>query len=85
MAWHTRNTSTRDTTEGMGKGIMSDRDKDRIPFILAALGEMWMKNPNLRLGQIMSNASITFYTEDDRALTELQAWDEFYANTRRVS
>ena len=41
-----------------------------------------MKNPNLRLGQIMSNASITFYTEDDRALTEIQAWNEFYSERR---
>lgn len=61
---------------------MSTRDADRIPKILAALGELWMKNPDLRLGQIMSNASITFYTEDDRALKEIEAWQDWYAKTR---
>ena len=57
---------------------MSERDPERIPKLLAALGELWAANPDLRLGQIMGNASITYYTEDDRALTELHAWNDHY-------
>lgn len=59
------------------------RDRSRIPAILAQLGELWQENPDLRLGQIMGNASITFYTEDDRALRELQAWTDYYRDARR--
>lgn len=58
------------------------RDADRIPKVLAALGEYWMNNPDLRLGQIIGNASIGYYTEDDRALTELQRWNDYYAERR---
>ena len=46
--------------------------------MLSALGELWQKNPDLRLGQIISNASIHFYTEDDKALTGLRQWDDYY-------
>jgi hypothetical protein len=58
------------------------RDANRIPKVLAALGELWMANPDLRLGQIMGNASIAYYTEDDRALKELQAWTDWYNEQR---
>ena len=54
------------------------RDNKRIPVILAALGELWLANPDLRLGQIMGNASITYYTEDDKALQGIQQWIEWY-------
>lgn len=54
------------------------RDKKRIPEILAVLGELWLASPDLRLGQIMGNAAINFYTEDDRALKELKAWRDWY-------
>lgn len=53
------------------------RNPARIPRVLAALGELWMENPDLRLGQIMSNASIVFYTEDDQAERELRKWTEY--------
>lgn len=59
------------------------RDPKRIPKVLDALGELWAANPDLRLGQIMDNAAITFYTEDDRALQELKAWREWYDETRK--
>ena len=58
------------------------RDPSRIPKVLAALGELWMQNPDLRLGQIMGNAAITFYTEDDRALTEIERWSDWYKEQR---
>jgi uncharacterized protein YihD (DUF1040 family) len=53
------------------------RDTKRIPEILALLGELWMENPDLRLGQIMGNASITFYTEDDKASAALTQWRDY--------
>lgn len=58
------------------------RDPKRIPKILATLGELWMANPDLRLGQIMGNAAITFYTEDDQAVKELQRWNDWYKDAR---
>jgi hypothetical protein len=61
------------------------RDLSRIPKLLAALGEVWMEHPDLRLGQIISNASIGFYTEDDRALTELTKWRDYYRERRTTS
>jgi hypothetical protein len=67
----------------MGAGGMSGRDQKRIPVILAALGELWMANPDLRLGQIMGNASITYYTEDDKALQGIQQWIEWYSRQDR--
>lgn len=57
---------------------MSERDAGRIPKTLAALDELWTMNPDLRLGQIVGNASITFYTEDDKALLALNQWIEYY-------
>lgn len=58
------------------------RDAARIPKMLEALGQLWLENPDLRFGQIMSNASIGFYTEDDKALREIQAWQDFYADRK---
>jgi hypothetical protein len=58
------------------------RDRNRIPKVLAALGEIWQENPDLRLGQIIANASITFYTEDDQALREIQKWIDYYRERR---
>lgn len=54
------------------------RDTDRIPKVLAALGELWLANPDLRLGQIMGNAAITYYTEDDKALQGIEQWRDWY-------
>lgn len=57
---------------------MSGREAKRIPEILAVIGELWLANPDLRLGQIIGNAAITFYTEDDKALMGLQQWRDHY-------
>jgi hypothetical protein len=38
------------------------RNPDRIPEILQVLGEVWMKYPDLRLGQIIDNAR--YFNED---------------------
>lgn len=58
------------------------RDVKRIPEILAAIGELWLANPDLRLGQIMGNAAITYYTEDDKALTGIEQWRDWYREQR---
>ena len=58
------------------------RDASRIPEILATIGELWLANPDLRLGQIIGNAAITFYTEDDKALMGLQQWRDYYKERR---
>lgn len=60
------------------------RDPNRIPQVLNALGQYWMKHPDLRLGQIVSNAQSThrinagladtqdvFYFEDEDLLKTL--------------
>lgn len=47
------------------------RNPDRIPRILDLIREYWLKHPDLRLGQLLSNASTsmgytdTYYLEDD--------------------
>lgn len=40
------------------------RPISRIPAILKIVGAAWIKNPDLRLGQLLENAWIDFYTED---------------------
>jgi hypothetical protein len=60
------------------------RDPKRIPKVLAALGELWQEHPDLRLGQIIGNASITFYTEDDQAEKSLTEWRDYYRENRRT-
>lgn len=46
------------------------RDPKRIPAILKLIKEQWTKNPDLRLGQLLSNVSPTnydiFFLEDDQ-------------------
>jgi len=72
------------------------RDPARIDRILAALGEYWKANPDLRLGQIVVNAArsvgghdaATFYVEDDaieQALSALATADlqAFYETSKR--
>lgn len=62
------------------------RDPDRIEPILAELAAYWKANPDMRLGQIVVNASdfgggrAPFFTEDDQMLSGLrrlakEAWD----------
>lgn len=75
------------------------RDPARIDRILAALGEYWKANPDLRLGQIVANLTVKanarplhapeiFYVEDDKieaALGPLATTDlqAFYEASKR--
>lgn len=55
------------------------RDPNRIPTLLDALTKVWYQNPDLRLGQLIINASGVkcpqldpFYCEDDQMLEGLE-------------
>lgn len=51
------------------------RNPDRIPEILRVIGEVWARNPDLRLGQLMVNVAgktDPFYLEDDVLLERLK-------------
>lgn len=55
------------------------RDKTRIIKVLAYLYEYWSRNPDLRLGQVITNLSHSaspcpgvFYMEDDELLKQLK-------------
>ncbi|AKA70149.1 DUF1040 family protein [Clostridium scatologenes] len=51
------------------------RDEKRIDVLLELLREYWSKNPDLRLGQILSIAAKdidTFYIEDDKVIEWLK-------------
>lgn len=51
------------------------RNPDRIPQVLAKIRAAWNKNPDLRLGQIVSNLTPhrqdVFYVEDDVLVKDL--------------
>lgn len=46
------------------------RPISRIPAILSIIQEAWVKNPDLRLGQLLENAWVNFFTEDLSTLVE---------------
>lgn len=48
------------------------RDPTRIPKVLKLLHIYWQANPDLRLGQLLSNAGVNHHTEDDRLVEYLQ-------------
>lgn len=52
------------------------RDPNRIPELLATLGAIWTYCPDMRLGQIIVNATghtgDMFHYEDDEMLEKLQ-------------
>jgi hypothetical protein len=51
------------------------RDKNRIPEILKKLEEVWKKNPDLRLGQLISNVwPQPFFPEDDAFIKAIEAF-----------
>lgn len=56
------------------------RDPERIPEILDFLADYWLAHPDLRLGQIIGNAGIEYYTEDDAALRRLRSIEELRTN-----
>ncbi len=57
------------------------RDPNRIPDILKRIETVWTKHPDLRLGQLIENASPghlheLFYIEDEEFATLIEEFDE---------
>ena len=52
------------------------RDPERIPKILARLERVWKVNPDLRLGQLISNTAkdefTLFYIEDEELIEKME-------------
>jgi len=51
------------------------RNPKRIKPILDKLEKIWIKNPDLRLGQLIGNATepiVLYYTEDDVLMSQLE-------------
>lgn len=52
------------------------RDINRIPIIIKRLAEVWMKNPDLRLGQLIINLTRDvdwlYNAEDEVLVVELE-------------
>lgn len=48
------------------------RDPDRIDPMLAELAVLWKKYPDLRLGQLLENLGVQYYTEDDTVLDAIR-------------
>jgi uncharacterized protein YihD (DUF1040 family) len=76
----------------MHRGIAGEspgtRDPERINIILEHLKEIWMKYPDLRLGQLISNiappqASI-FYLEDDTMLKRLKQYKKYLKSLNKT-
>ena len=54
---------------------MPTRDPKRIPVILKALKKVWSKNPDWRLGQVVTNMAggvDPFYLTDEEMLKALE-------------
>lgn len=70
--------TTRLLTEAMGTKM---RDPKRIDVVLSELRDIWLKNPDLRLGQIVVNCAqpiepqpAIFHIEDDDLLEGLRRY-----------
>ena len=52
------------------------RRKERIPELLKKISDIWYKNPDLRLGQLILNAcpsdQMAYYIEDEDLLESLK-------------
>ncbi len=55
------------------------RDPARIDVVLAAIREVWLQHPDMRLGQIIASSTRKcilcpgiFYVEDDELLKKIQ-------------
>ena len=60
------------------------RDPKRIPIILSTIRELWLKAPDLRLGQIIENALLSndtdlFYMEDDTLVSRIKDFIENFS------
>ena len=58
------------------------RDPKRIDTILARLGEVWKKYPDLRLGQLIANLGpAVYYVEDEDLIAAIEKTYDFNEKT----
>ena len=50
------------------------RDPNRIDEICNRLKVAWKQVPDMRLGQLLENAGVGFYTEDKKAIEFIEAF-----------
>lgn len=53
------------------------RDPNRIDKVLAAIGDAWKQNPDLRLGQLLLNVykdPALYYIEDDQLANDVKRY-----------
>ena len=61
------------------------RDPKRIPKFLAVLEKVWMKNPDLRFGQLLSHVAkdpVLYYLEEDELLQRIEAMYEIVEKSK---
>lgn len=65
------------------------RDPKRIPELLSLLGQYWTQCPDIRLGQMLVNFGIDYFTEDERFIEKLQlrlfGEESFDAKVERIA
>lgn len=55
------------------------RDINRIQTICQRLATAWEKLPDLRLAQLLEDAEVGFYTEDDRMIQMVESFVDKFA------
>lgn len=55
------------------------RDLYRIQTICQRLATAWEKLPDLRLAQLLEDAEVGFYTEDDRMIQMVESFVDKFA------
>ncbi len=48
------------------------RNPKRIPRVLKEIQNIWKQNPDLRLGQLLLNVDVNYWTEEDELLKLLK-------------
>ena len=48
------------------------RNPYRIPCYCDELRKLWARVPDMRLGQLLENAGVTFYTEDEDMIRKVK-------------
>lgn len=49
----------------------------RIHDVLEMLADYWLERPDLRLGQLIMNLGVDYYTEDEELLRTLDAFASY--------
>lgn len=55
------------------------RDINRIQTICQRLATAWERVPDLRLAQLLEDAEVGFYTEDDRMIQMVESFVDKFA------